>query len=465
MRRLSGIRKYFPMVGMIWLVALLCFAWGAAMIKYEVFPYHIVYPTTKEVVLFWKGDPADKRSIWQRLRATLTNDPLAFAVTPTPFPIETQLNPVDLSVYQGPNVQYLDRAQYYSDTSQKGYFLIFGSFGFENSNWGVILISSKGQILRTWSIKPDEYEFPGGHIGMALSNTGDIATNTNGVLTSYNWCGKKNWEAEWQKPSQQYNQNGVRGYNYHHDINYYDGKFHTFLGTDIVSVDEITGKIVQRIHAVDLIQSARDQDLAIFDARFLKFYKADELNRERLAELTVEDPFHFNKVEVLSHDLKSSFDMFKEGDMIVSMLALNLVFVFRPKTSKVLWYRYGLTSRQHDATFQRGYISVFDNNPFANSGNSPRIVALNVNDHSRSVLFDLRKWGAKMEVKGNFEFDDDSRRLMFSDDDNGRAVVGDLSGKPIFIFENSFEPGKNLQLRNITQVAPEKIEEWSLKCN
>ena len=70
-----------------------------------------------------------------------------------------------------------------------------------------------------------------------------------------------------------------------------------------------------------------------------------------------------------------------------------------------------------------------------------------------------------MRGKGNFEFDDDSRVLAFSDDENGRAVVGNLSGKPMFVFENSVGSGKNLELRNITRVSLQKFEEWTSKCN
>ena len=358
----SRMAKYLPIVGMIWLVALVCFVWGAAMVRYQIFPYRTLKPILKEIVAFWRGHPLDKRPSGQRLWAGLTVDPFAFAMTPSAFPMELQLRPVDTSFYQGPNVQFLDNAQYYSDGSLKEYFLIYGSFGFEDTNWGAILVSYEGQVLRTWSIKPDEeeYEYPGPHIGLALSKTGDLATNKNGVLTSYSWCGKKNWEAEWKKQPERHDFDSVLGYDYHHDITYHEGRFYSFLGPEIVSVDEKTGNIIERIHAVDLIRWARDQDLTIFDARFKKDYTPNELNKENLANLTIWDPFHLNKVDVLSHDLASSFDIFEKGDMLVSMRELNLVFILRPKTSKILWYRYGLTSRQHDATFQRGYISIFE---------------------------------------------------------------------------------------------------------
>jgi|GEM_PF-6727981 len=60
-------------------------------------------------------------------------------------------------------------------------------------------------------------------------------------------------------------------------------------------------------------------------------------------------------------------------------------------------------------------------------------------------------------IRGNFELNDDSGRLLFSDDDNGRALVGQESGKLEFIFENRVESGKGLKLRNITRVPPQQV--------
>jgi len=295
-----------------------------------------------------------------------------------------------------------------------------------------------------------------------------LATNTYGVLTSYSWCGEKKWEAEQIKQPALAGPKIPLDYNlYHHDITYHEGRFYTFFGPEIVSVDENTGDIKERIHLVDIIRWARDQDLAIFDSRVmnLDFNLLHEINKRNWPEMMVGGPFHPNKVDVLSQDLADSFDGFEAGDLLISLRNLNLIFVFRPKTSEILWYRYGLTSFQHDATFQRGYIAVFDNNPLASSGPSPRIVTLGVKDHSRSTLFDLITWGVRMPVYGNFEFDDDNDLLVAPDYDNGRAIVGHLSGKPVFVFENRFGSGRNLRLKNITRISSRKVEEWNSQCN
>lgn len=127
------------------------------MVDYDIFPARLLKPPLKQIIAFWKGHLADKRSPVQRLWDGLVFNPFTFAANPSPFPMQLQFRPVDTSSYRGPNVRFLDQARYYSDTSREEYFLIYGSFVFENTHWGAILISTEGRILRGWSIKPQEY--------------------------------------------------------------------------------------------------------------------------------------------------------------------------------------------------------------------------------------------------------------------------------------------------------------------
>jgi len=131
-----------------------------------------------------------------------------------------------------------------------------------------MLISTEGRIVRGWSIKPRQYRWIHGGIGLALSKTGDLAINAYGVLTSYSWCGEKKWEADPIEPSALDLSKLPSSFqrNYHHDITYEEEKFYTFYGLEIVSVDENTGDVIERIHLAGLTRWAKDQDLAIFDA-------------------------------------------------------------------------------------------------------------------------------------------------------------------------------------------------------
>jgi|GEM_PF-7051041 len=66
--------------------------------------------------------------------------------------MQLRFKPVDTASYRGPSIKSLGQARYYSDTDREEYFLIYGSFVFEDTHWVAILISTKGRILRGWRI-------------------------------------------------------------------------------------------------------------------------------------------------------------------------------------------------------------------------------------------------------------------------------------------------------------------------
>lgn len=433
------------------------------MVQFKLFPYQVI----DSARTFIQGHPSDKRSLVRRIRAEFFFDPLAFAVKPTASPLKLPLQAVDVSDYSGPNLQDLGKRKFYSSDNSDALYLIYGSFAFEeaNAHWGILLVSDEGKVLRAWPISHDNPPTIAPHIGMAISDSGDLATNTNGILASYSWCGDKNWEAHAAGADGRSNNEAPEDEDFHHDISYSNGKYYTFYGPRIVSIDSQSGAIIDSIHAADLVKWARDQNLALFDARFKRFYRPAELGERNWENLTFPDPLHMNKVEVLSKALAPDFEGLEEGDMLVSMRNLNLVFVVRPRSKEILWYRYGLSSRQHDATFQRGYISVFNNNPFASSGRSPGVLGLSVSDHTSTTLFDLKQWGLEMPGRGNFELDDNSGFLLVSDDDNGRIIAGDLSGAVHFIFENRIDGKTSLQLRNASRISRDQYLRWNLLCD
>lgn len=94
------MKKYLPILGMIWLTALACFTWGAAMVHYDIFPARLLKPPIKQIIAFWKGHPADKRSPVQRLWDELMFNPFTFAANPSPFPMQLRFRPVDTSSWE-----------------------------------------------------------------------------------------------------------------------------------------------------------------------------------------------------------------------------------------------------------------------------------------------------------------------------------------------------------------------------
>jgi len=76
-----------------------------------------------------------------------------------------------------------------------------------------------------------------------------------------------------------------------------------------------------------------------------------------------EDPFHINDIQPATSD----GDYWMKGDLLISARNLSTVFLFRPATGKILWYRTGPWINQHDANFVDSHrISVFGNDVLRN---------------------------------------------------------------------------------------------------
>lgn len=73
------------------------------------------------------------------------------------------------------------------------------------------------------------------------------------------------------------------------------------------------------------------------------------------------DPIHLNDVQPA---LKDS-EYWKKGDLLISPRNLSTIFLYRPSSNKILWYKQGPWLSQHDPDFLDGNkISVFGNQVF-----------------------------------------------------------------------------------------------------
>jgi hypothetical protein len=449
------------------LVTLLLGTWGFSVMKYHVFPY----TTLLKLSQFVGGHQQDKRSLFKRLKAEFSFDPLEFeAFRQTELIPRSKLRDIasigNETSGKGVDAEHM---QFFSNTEDLRYFVVFGSFIFprQEMNIGAVLIDTEGTLHRAWTTRPDKYQYLGPHIGLAVAANGDILTNTNGILSSYGWCGEKNWEAPWSPAADGIvrKSDAADGYDWHHDIAVVEGKVYSFVGASLMTVDGKTGEVLSEINAADLISWAWDSGLYIFDARRKKLFTSERLNKSNLVNLFYADPFHFNKADVLTADKAGQYDEFEAGDILLSLRELNMVVVVRPSTKKIVWHRYGLTQAQHDATFNDGNIDVFDNNSSSEPAN-PRIVRLNLEKNEAETLFNLSDWGLVMRAKGNFELR--GKQLLVTDDEAGRMIYGNLNGDIDFVFENTFRPDglepRNLALRSATEISPELVRQFESGC-
>lgn len=178
-------------------------------------------------------------------------------------------------------------------------------------------------------------------------------------LVNRNSCG----EALWSVNSR---------YLFHHYLNN-DGDhrrdaFWVLDATDLVRIETRNGRVLQRISISEIINA--NPELALFESRLkgslqerwvygdTRFEPIGRSHRQ--VENADTDPFHTNDIDAYHGE---SDGLFEHGDLLLSMRSLNLLLVVRPATRKVVWYTYGLTSRQHDPDFlTSSSIVVYDNN-------------------------------------------------------------------------------------------------------
>lgn len=103
------------------------------------------------------------------------------------------------------------------------------------------------------------------------------------------------------------------------------------------------------------------------------------------------DITHLNDVEPLQKSIAKEYSLFEQGDLLVSLRYLNLVFVMNPDTKKIKWFTTDPFIAQHDPDFiGDGWIGIFDNNRDYNNGRvlgGSRIVTVRPQDGIRKVRF------------------------------------------------------------------------------
>ena len=193
-------------------------------------------------------------------------------------------------------------------------------------------------------------------------NPADVQTRGNS-LVNLNSCGHIDWSQQSR-------------YSFHHYLNN-DGDhrqpaFWVLDATDLLQIETASGRELERISLGDIINA--NPDLPVFEARLKGTrpqrwqYGAADFSPQGRTHSSVTnadpDPFHTNDIDEYLGD---ETGLFKRGDLLLSFRSLNLLLVVRPATRKIVWYAYGLTSRQHDPDFtSANSILVYDNN-FHNS--------------------------------------------------------------------------------------------------
>jgi len=71
-----------------------------------------------------------------------------------------------------------------------------------------------------------------------------------------------------------------------------------------------------------------------------------------------DDPIHMNQISVA----RETTDHWQRGDLLISARNISTIFLYRPSTGRIIWYKTGPWMNQHSAAFVGDHqISVFDN--------------------------------------------------------------------------------------------------------
>ncbi|MDD2719887.1 MAG: arylsulfotransferase family protein [Gallionella sp.] len=106
------------------------------------------------------------------------------------------------------------------------------------------------------------------------------------------------------------------------------------------------------------------------------------MSGERLSR----DPIHLNEIKVARSDSR----YWQRGDLLISSRHLSTLFLYRPSTNKILWYKTGPWMSQHSADFVDEHrISVFDNHVTGGGFMDKSQVLMNPHDINRVYVYDF----------------------------------------------------------------------------
>ena len=120
------------------------------------------------------------------------------------------------------------------------------------------------------------------------------------------------------------------------------------IAEEFVKINKITGNILHSFNVRDIIIANQPYDYF-------------SIKQRDLSSMWEYEPFHFNDIDVLTNEFSDYFKSFNQGDLMISSRSLNSIYILDPNTLKVKKILFGLTRRQHDPDWNKGYITIYDN--------------------------------------------------------------------------------------------------------
>ena len=173
-----------------------------------------------------------------------------------------------------------------------------------------------------------------------------------------------------------------------------------------------------------------------------------ENNLERLVfglDFYSDDPLHLNDIQPINANGR----FWRRGDLLLSARNISTIFIYRPSTNKIVWFKQGPWTNQHDVdVIGPSTIATFDNNRMNRRGRSYVAGVNNV------LVYDLAARTVSRPFHEGFESHDvrtisEGRSEIVGDDDviveesnYGRLLRFDRDGEVEWSFVNRASDGK-----------------------
>ena len=324
-----------------YLVALVFFGWGYAMVRYQAFPWAHFYAIEQDIIKYIQGGQQEKTT----LREKVSND-----LNVRPSRLLYEYHATGGRDYTRPDIGNLrSRRQvphlYTTDQQAPGYRFIYAAFDFEDAIHAGILLDENNRVVHRWVVDQGEMK--------KFIDKQNAADGGNRKLKSPNRRLPQGFEilpdgtmilAEGYQGNGMHRINFCSGFDWsllgpYHHIAALDESNNTIWGFgpgDVVQINIDTGEIMREISLKD-IQAANPEN-SIFS------------HRRRVSQgQWLHDPIHKNDLEPLPPRLAHAFPQFEAGDLLFVHRSTSTVFVIDQQDLKIKWWRTGFTLRPHDA--------------------------------------------------------------------------------------------------------------------
>lgn len=300
---------------------------------------------------------------------------------------------------------------------------------------GIKLIDARGTVLHQWSLQESLRSSLDYVHGTYLFPNGDLVANMEwGSLFRLDACGNVLWRVD--EPAT------------HHSIaRGDDGNFWVPSVVLIEDQPEARDELAKYpgvstpLVSDGLLQVSPEGEV-LDEIAILDILYANGL--QRLIARTGEpsgDVAHTNDVEPLSREMAPEYPLFAQGDLLVSLRNLNLVFVVDPRSKEIKWHLSEPIIQQHDPDFLGdGWIGIFDNNtdftPRGSVLGGSRILAVQPQTGRQEVRYPLDDSTAFYTERAGKWQQLPNGNMLLVEANAGRVVEVTADGRPVWEWIN-----------------------------